>query len=52
MRAIRGRLLTFLRAPRGAGDTQSYRTIDDGIILVKDGKIEAVGPASEEPTDG
>ncbi len=47
MRAIRGRLLTFLRAPRGAGDTQSYRTIDDGIILVKDGKIEAVGPADE-----
>jgi guanine deaminase len=47
LRAIRGRLLTFLRAPTGAGDAQSYRTIDDGIILVKDGKIEAVGPATE-----
>ena len=47
MRAIRGRLLSFLRAPTGAGDAQSYRTIDDGIILVKDGKIEAVGPAAE-----
>jgi guanine deaminase len=47
LRAIRGRLLTFLRAPTGAGDAQSYRTIDDGIILVKDGKIEAVGPAAE-----
>ena len=47
MRAIRGRLLTFLRAPTGAGDAQSYRSIDDGIILVKDGKIEAVGPAAE-----
>ena len=46
MRAIRGRLLTFLRAPTGAGDAQSYRSIDDGIILVKDGKIEAVGPAA------
>ena len=46
-RAIRGRLLTFLRAPRGAGDAQSYRYIDDGIILVKDGRIEAVGPADE-----
>ena len=44
---IRGRLLTFLRAPTGAGDAQSYRSIDDGIILVKDGKIEAVGPAAE-----
>jgi guanine deaminase len=47
LRAIRGPLLTFLRAPTGAGDAQSYRTIDDGIILVKDGKIEAVGPAAE-----
>jgi guanine deaminase len=47
LRAIRGRLLTFLRAPTGAGDAQSYRIIDDGIILVKDGKIEAVGPAAE-----
>ncbi len=45
--AIRGRLLTFVRAPRGAGDAQSYRYIDDGIILVKDGRIEAVGPANE-----
>ncbi len=47
MRAIRGRLLTFLRAPGGAGDAQSYRFIEDGIILVKDGRIEAVGPAQE-----
>jgi guanine deaminase len=47
LRAIRGRLLTFLHAPTGAGDAQSYRSIDDGIILVKDGKIEAVGPAAE-----
>ena len=46
-RAIRGRLLTFLRAPRGAGDAQSYRYIDDGIILVKDDRIDAVGPADE-----
>src|SRR5208282_5783386 len=45
LRAIRGRLLTFLRAPRGAGDAQSYHYIEDGIILVKDGRIEDVGPA-------
>ncbi len=45
--AIRGRLLTFLHAPSGAGDARSYRYIDDGIILVKDGRIEAVGPADE-----
>jgi guanine deaminase len=46
-RAIRGRLLSFLRAPRGAGDVQSYRYIEDGIVLVKDGRIEAFGPADE-----
>jgi guanine deaminase len=49
-RAIRGRLLSFVRAPRGAGDAQSYRYIDDGIIVVKDGRIEAVGPADEIKT--
>jgi len=47
LRAIRGRLLTFLRAPRGAGDTGSYRYLDDGIIVVKDGRIEAVGLTGE-----
>ena len=47
VRAIRGRLLTFLRAPRSAGDTHSYRYIDDGVILVTDGRIDAVGPAAE-----
>ncbi|HEX4407468.1 MAG TPA: guanine deaminase [Xanthobacteraceae bacterium] len=46
-RAIRGRLLTFLRAPNGAGDTGSYRTIDDGVVMVKDGRVEAVGPAAD-----
>jgi guanine deaminase len=47
LRAIRGRLLTFLRAPNGAGDAQSYRYFDDGLILVRGGKIEVVGPAAE-----
>jgi guanine deaminase len=45
--AVRGRLLTFVRAPSGAGDTHSYRYIDDGIVLVKDGRIAAIGPAAE-----
>ena len=48
MRGIRGRLLSFLRAPNGAGDAASYRYIDDGLLLVGDGgRIEAVGPADE-----
>lgn len=46
-RAIRGRILNFLRTPAGAGDAQSYRYIEDGIILVKDGRVEAVGPADQ-----
>jgi len=45
--AIRGRLLTFLHAPSGAGDARSYRYIADGIVLVKDGRVEQVGPAEE-----
>ncbi|MGC1779982.1 MAG: guanine deaminase [Xanthobacteraceae bacterium] len=46
-RAIRGRLLTFLRAPEGANDSGSYRYIPDGIVLVRDGRIDAVAPAAE-----
>jgi guanine deaminase len=44
LRAVRGRLLTFLRAPNGVGDAQSYHYLPDGIALIKDGRIEAVGP--------
>lgn len=44
---IRGRVLTFLRAPNGAGDTGSYRYIRDGMLVIKEGKIEAIGPADE-----
>jgi guanine deaminase len=50
LRAIRGRLLTFLRAPNSAGDSQSYRYIEDGIVVVKDGKIEAAEPAAQLTT--
>ena len=46
-RALRGRVFTFLREPHGVGDAASYRYIEDGIILVKDGRIEALGPADD-----
>lgn len=46
-RAIRGRILTFLRQPEGPGDTGSYRYIADGIVHVAGGRIAAVGPAPE-----
>jgi guanine deaminase len=47
LRALRGRVFTFLREPHGVGDAASYRYIEDGIILVKDGRIEALGPADD-----
>jgi guanine deaminase len=47
VRAIRGRLLSFERAPAGAGDAQSYRYVDDGMVVVKDGRITQAGPAGE-----
>jgi guanine deaminase len=48
LRAIRGRLLSFSRAPRGAGDAESYRYLADGMILVNgEGRIDAVGAAAE-----
>jgi guanine deaminase len=46
-RAIRGRVLTFVRAPRGASDARSYRYIDDGIVVVQGGRVDQVAPAAE-----
>ena len=40
---IRGRLLSFLRAPDNAGDRESYLYEEDGALLVRDGKIIATG---------
>lgn len=46
-RAIRGRLLSFLRPPRHIGDAGSYRYIPDGVVMVDNGRVAAVGPAAE-----
>jgi guanine deaminase len=40
---IRGRLLSFNRAPAHAGDRESYLYEEDGALLVRDGKIAATG---------
>jgi guanine deaminase len=40
---IRGRLLSFRRAPEHAGDRESYLYEEDGALLVRDGKIAAAG---------
>lgn len=41
--AVRGRLLSFRRAPVEPGDTGSYAHIPDGLLLIADGRIAAVG---------
>ena len=46
-RAIRGRLLNFLREPIGPGDRDSYSYIADGALHVVDGRIAAVGAAED-----
>ncbi|MGK9051996.1 guanine deaminase [Neorhizobium petrolearium] len=40
---IRGRLLSFKRAPLGLTDTDSYSYEHDGALLVADGRISALG---------
>ncbi|PYB73310.1 guanine deaminase [Rhizobium wuzhouense] len=44
---IRGRLLSFRRAPEHAGDHGSYLYEEDGALLVRDGKIAAAGTYGE-----
>ncbi|UXS02205.1 guanine deaminase [Agrobacterium tumefaciens] len=43
MLLLRGRLLSFNRAPHSIDDHQSYLYIEDGGLLVEDGKIAAIG---------
>ncbi|MGN6465181.1 MAG: guanine deaminase [Rhizobiaceae bacterium] len=42
-RIIRGRLLAFLREPKGVDDAASYTYEEDGAVLVRDGKVAARG---------
>lgn len=44
---LRGRLLSFRRAPENASDCASYLYEDDGGLLVEDGTIRAVGSYAE-----
>lgn len=47
---IRGRLLSFNRAPEHAGDRESYLYEEDGALLVRDGKIAAAGVYADVKT--
>ena len=40
---LRGRLLSFRRAPLAIDDTQSYLYVEDGGLLIEDGRIVAIG---------
>jgi len=40
---IRGRLLSFKRAPLSLTDTDSYLYESDGALLVEDGRISVAG---------
>jgi guanine deaminase len=44
---VRGRLLSFLRAPHSAEDHEAYRYIEDGAIIVRDGRIASIGAFCE-----
>lgn len=44
---VRGRVLTFTDEPKNAEDTASYKYIEDGAVLIKDGKIIKLGDYSE-----
>lgn len=44
-KGIRGRLLWFVDDPETAGDA-AHRHVEDGVIVIVDGLIEAVGEAS------
>jgi guanine deaminase len=46
-RVLRGRVLRFLAEPAGIDDAASYAYDEDGAILVRDGRVAAVGPAAE-----
>ncbi|KQU72555.1 MULTISPECIES: guanine deaminase [unclassified Ensifer] len=44
---IRGRVLTFVEAPKGIDDHASYRYFEDGAVLVRNGKIADIGEHSD-----
>jgi len=46
LRAIRGRLLSFLGDPAEIGDKASHRYLEDGLLVIEDGRIARVGEAS------
>jgi guanine deaminase len=46
-KALRGQLLSFVDDPSVVGTEASHRYLEDGLLLVEDGRIAALGPAHE-----
>ena len=44
---IRGRILSFNRAPESAKDVNSYKYIENGALLIINGKISSVSDFTE-----
>ncbi|KQN69855.1 guanine deaminase [Devosia sp. Leaf64] len=49
---LRGRVLSFHRAPEGIDDTGSYLYLEDGAVSIQNGAIIAVGDFAEADTAG
>ncbi|MBJ7578831.1 guanine deaminase [Devosia sp. MC532] len=49
---LRGRVLSFHRAPQDIGDTESYLYLEDGAVTLENGKVIAVGDYASAETAG
>lgn len=49
---LRGRTLSFLRYPEKADDDSAYRFVEDGALLIEDGKIVASGSYADVIANG
>jgi guanine deaminase len=46
-RALRGQLLTFRGDPAEVGAAASHRHVEDGLLILEDGRIQAIGEAKD-----
>ncbi|RYE60782.1 MAG: guanine deaminase, partial [Hyphomicrobiales bacterium] len=49
---LRGRVLSFERAPESIEDRESYLYLEDGAVSIENGKIVAVGDFAQADTAG
>lgn len=47
LKIYRAEILHFLDDPTVVGDAESYEYYPDGLLIVKNGRVESVGPARE-----